>query len=201
MEDLSAYLASGVLELYVAGSLPLEEALAVEDMAVHHPEVQAEIVRLQEVVERLWDVQPLAPPPGLKARVLDKIAALSERSFDPARPPVLNVGARAEDYRFWVEQDGIVPPDHYENLFFIPVAMNEDGLTAVVWINGHVEEEMHDQAIEKFLVLEGSCQINIEGEMHYLQAGDYLAVPKFRWHVVDVTSEIACKLIVQRIAA
>lgn len=201
MEDLNTYLESGILELYVAGSLPLEEALAVENMAVHHPEVQAEIVRLQVAVEQLWDIQPLAPPPALKARVLAEVAALAERPFDPARPPVLNVGARAEDYRFWVEQEGIVPPDHYENLFFIPVAMNEDGLTAVVWINGHVEEEMHDQAIEKFLVLEGSCQINIEGEMHQLKAGDYLAVPKFRWHIVDVTSEIACKLVVQRIAA
>lgn len=201
MEDIKGYFESGILELYVAGSLPLEEALAVEDLAVHHPEVRDEIVRLQETVEQLWDIQPRQPRAELKARILTEIATLSERSFDPARPPVLNVGARAEDYRFWYEQEGIVPPAQYDDLFFIPVAMNEDGLTAVVWINGHVEEEMHDQAIEKFLVLEGSCKIDIEGEVHYLKAGDYLAIPKFRSHIVDVTSDIPCKLIVQRIAA
>ena len=201
MVDLNAYLESGILELYVAGSLPLEEALAVEDLAVHNPEVQAEIVRIQEVVEHVWDIQPRAPRPELKTRILAEIAALSAYTFDPARPPVLNAQARAEDYRFWYEQEGIVPPARFENLFFIPVANNDEGLTAVVWINGHVEEEMHDQAIEKFLVLEGSCKIDIEGEVHYLKAGDYLAVPKFRSHVVDVTSEIPCKLIVQRIAA
>jgi mannose-6-phosphate isomerase-like protein (cupin superfamily) len=201
MEDIKGYFESGILELYVAGSLPLDEALAVEDLAVHHPEVREEIVRLQETVEQLWDIQPRQPRAELKARILAEIATLSERSFDPARPPVLNVGARAEDYRFWYEQEGIVPPAQYDDLFFIPVAMNEDGLTAVVWINGHVEEEMHDQAIEKFLVLEGSCKIDIEGEVHYLKAGDYLAIPKFRSHIVDVTSDIPCKLIVQRIAA
>lgn len=201
MEDIKGYFESGILELYVAGSLPLDEALAVEDLAVHHPEVREEIVRLQETVEQLWDIQPRQPRAELKARILAEIATLSERHFDPARPPVLNVGARAEDYRFWYEQEGIVPPAQYDDLFFIPVAMNEDGLTAVVWINGHVEEEMHDQAIEKFLVLEGSCKIDIEGEVHYLKAGDYLAIPKFRSHIVDVTSDIPCKLIVQRIAA
>jgi mannose-6-phosphate isomerase-like protein (cupin superfamily) len=202
MEDLSTYLESGILELYVAGSLPLEAALEVENLAVHHPEIQAEIVALQLAVERIWDIQPRTPRPELKARIFEEIAALAApRAFDPARPPVLHAGAVGEDYRFWLELEGIAPPATYDNLFYIPVAMNEDGLTAVVWINGRVVEEMHDQAIEKFLVLEGSCKIDIEGDVHYLKAGDYLAIPKFRAHVVDVTSDIPCKLIVQRIAA
>jgi mannose-6-phosphate isomerase-like protein (cupin superfamily) len=60
---------------------------------------------------------------------------------------------------------------------------------------------VHDNEFEKFLILEGSCTITIEEEAHHLVPGDYLAIPLHKSHQVTITSEIPCKIILQRVAA
>ena len=97
--------------------------------------------------------------------------------------------------------DGMEPPPDYEHLHFIPIGQDENGVSAIVWIKDFVPEEVHTDAVERFLVLEGSCEISFGGEVYSLAAGDYLAVPLHHPHVVRVTSDIVCKLIVQRHAA
>lgn len=201
MNELAEYLESGILEMYVAGSLNAEEMYGVEQMCAKHPELLAELEAIQDVMARLWlEGDTPKPKAELKDKVLAKIKGIQDAPFDPERPPVLNALSVAADYAYWVGLEGIAPPEHFEDLFFIPVANNADGLTAVVWINGHVEEEVHDVVVEKFLVLEGECKIDIEGEVHYLKPGDYLSIPVYKKHFVDVLSEGACKLIVQRVA-
>ena len=203
MKKLEQYIESGVLDLYVTGVLPVEEQIEISKAARQNPELQAEIDSLRKAYELLGEAQAIQPPSSSKARFLANLDALesSEAEFNPEKPPVLNPNSRPEDYDFWVNLDIAKTPETYDDLFFVPIADNDDGLTAVVWINGIVEEEEHLDAIEKFLVLEGSCMIDIEGDITYLKAGDQLSIPKFKSHNVKVTSEIPCKLIVQRIAA
>lgn len=203
MKKLEQYIESGVLDLFVTGVLPAEEQIEIAKEASQNPALQAEIDALRAAYELLGNAQAIQPPSTSKARFLANLDELEAEAaqFDPARPPVLNPLSRPEDYDFWTNLETSKAPDTYENLFFVPVADNDDGLTAVVWINGMVEEEEHLDAIEKFLVLEGSCMIDIEGDVTYLKAGDQLSIPKFKSHNVKVTSDIPCKLIVQRIAA
>ena len=73
--------------------------------------------------------------------------------------------------------------------------------TAIVWIKEYAPQEVHDHEFEKFLVVEGSCNIIVEDKIHTLIPGDYFAIPLHKKHLVEVTSIIPCKVILQRIAA
>lgn len=201
MNDIQQLLESGQLELYVLGALSPEESSEIALAAEKYPLIRQEIEAIEIVMERVASANAQPTPSHLREKVLATFESLSQGAEDPSRPPILRKTSKGTDYAYWLSLDNIAPPAEYENLFFIPIAQNEDGLSAVVWINGHVEKEMHEDSIEKFLVLEGSCQINIEGEVFRLNAGDYLSVPPLLWHTVDVTSDIPCKLIVQRVAA
>lgn len=187
-----------VLE-YLMGGLGPDERLQLEMESVHNPELRAELDSFREVLEVQAMEGAVAPPARSKASFLAEIDRISQAP--DSDPPVLNPSSTAEDYRPWLEMEGMVPPEDYENLFFIPICENEDGLSAIVWIKGEVEEEVHHDCIERFLVLEGSCNISFAGETYSLKEGDVLGVPLHTPHTVKVTSEQPCKLIVQRNAA
>lgn len=51
--DVKEYIASGILELYVAGALSPEENLEVQHYALQHPEIQKEIEAIEETVLQL----------------------------------------------------------------------------------------------------------------------------------------------------
>lgn len=188
-----------LIEEYVLGLLSPEESIGFEAQMAEDPTLRAEVEEYQEVWEITALENEVAPVPALKANIFKQIDALSSEERDS--PPLLNPGSQASDYQFWLDQEGMVPPDEYEHLHFIPIAQTEEGVSAIVWIKDMVPEEVHTDSIERFLVLEGSCEISFGGQTYALQAGDYLAVPLHHPHTVRVTSQIVCKLIVQRHAA
>ena len=71
--NLTEYIASGVLELYVLDRLDADQRREVEDMADRHPEVRAEIATIELSLEQI--ARKLAPPvdPGVLDRVLDEL--------------------------------------------------------------------------------------------------------------------------------
>ena len=75
-----------VLELsgaFVLGALSPEEASAVRQHLAECPEAHAEIAELGSVLPALFEsVEPLAPPMGLKARILQAAAADTQRADD-----------------------------------------------------------------------------------------------------------------------
>ena len=184
---------------YVLGILSAEERVEFERAMAHDPALRAEVLAEQEMTETLALENQVAPPSSLKGKLFDKIDEID--SAQDNTPPLLNPGSVAADYRFWLDQEGMAPPEQYDHLHFIPIAETEDGLSAIVWIKDFVPEEVHNDCIERFLVLEGSCEISFAGQTYSLKAGDYLSVPLHHPHTVQVTSEIVCKLIVQRHAA
>ena len=64
-----------------------------------------------------------------------------------------------------------------------------------------MNQEVHDDEFEKFMVVEGTCTITIEENKHELHPGDFLSIPLYKNHFVKVTSDIPCIVILQRIAA
>ena len=68
------YIESGVLELYVAGALTPQEVREVEHYAKNSTEIRAEIATIEATMENFAMANAVAPPPALKARVLDKIS-------------------------------------------------------------------------------------------------------------------------------
>jgi mannose-6-phosphate isomerase-like protein (cupin superfamily) len=203
LRDPLAYVESGVLVDYVLGALDEAEMQDVELMAYLHPTVAEELGVLMEVDAALNQETEQAPPARAKQRFMDFMeqAEQAERDAIIVRPPFLNTQSTATDYDYWVAAEGMEPPQEYENVHIVPIEGNPDGLTMVVWVKSYIAEEVHLDSVEKFLVLEGACTIDVEGENYYLKQGDFMSIPKFMRHTVHVTSEIPCKLIVQQVAA
>ena len=73
MEEIRAYIESGVLELYVLGDMSAEEKLQVEAMAQKHPAVQAELTEIERAMEMYADAQSVEPSSQLRDRVLNSL--------------------------------------------------------------------------------------------------------------------------------
>jgi anti-sigma-K factor RskA len=73
VEEIRAYIESGVLELYVLGDMSAEEKLQVEAMAQKHPAVQAELSEIEKAMEMYADAQSVEPSPQLRDRVLNSL--------------------------------------------------------------------------------------------------------------------------------
>ncbi len=73
--------------------------------------------------------------------------------------------------------------------------------TAIVWLKDVSVKEIHDHEIEKFLIVEGSCDITVGEKAYQLVPGDYFSIPLHTHHTVTVSHDVVCKIILQRVAA
>lgn len=193
--------ASGLLEQYVLGTLSADETAMVRRSIASMPGIRAEVEALEEALERLAMAQAKRPPAEIRARVLRSVAFDRAMHQNEGRPPILHPASKVSDYARWIERPEMVEDPTNENIFFVPFASNEDGMSALVWMRQGAEEETHTDCLEKFLIIEGTCEIIFNGRAHALRAGDYMSIPMHIPHSVKVTSEIPCRIIIQRIAA
>lgn len=70
MEDVNAYIESGILELYVLGQLTEQECREVEEMAQKHPEIKKELVAVERALEGYALENAVTPSADLEDRIL-----------------------------------------------------------------------------------------------------------------------------------
>ena len=87
MEDIKAYIESGILELYVLGDLSPDEKLQVEDIALKNPAVSAEITEIERSMELYAEVHAIDPSEELRGKVLNSLIINlgDDRTFTKAR--------------------------------------------------------------------------------------------------------------------
>jgi anti-sigma-K factor RskA len=73
LEDLKAYIESGVLELYALGELTEDEKAEVESMLAKHPELQLELEDIEKALETYAAAHAVQPPDHLRDRVLGSL--------------------------------------------------------------------------------------------------------------------------------
>ncbi|RKR85521.1 anti-sigma-K factor rskA [Mucilaginibacter gracilis] len=98
MEDIKAYIESGILELYVLGDLSPNEKLQVEEMAKMHPEISAELNDIQTALEAYAAENAIEPPAQLRDRVLNSLLTnfADDRNFNTK--PFVERDEIEEDY-------------------------------------------------------------------------------------------------------
>lgn len=84
MEDVKAYIESGILELYILGDVTPQERLQVEEMALKHPAVKAELDEIERAMEAYAKSNAVEPPDQLRDRVLNSVLTnlAGDRNFD-----------------------------------------------------------------------------------------------------------------------
>lgn len=74
MEDLKAYIESGVLELYVLGDLTSAEKAEVEAMLTKYPELRSEMLQVEKALQEYSEANAITPPEELRSRFLNAVA-------------------------------------------------------------------------------------------------------------------------------
>jgi len=84
VEDIKAYIESGILELYVLGDVTPAEKLQVEAMASAHPAIKAELEEIELSMEAYAEHNAVEPPENLRSRVLNSMLTNlgDDRMFD-----------------------------------------------------------------------------------------------------------------------
>ncbi len=90
--DINDYIASGVLELYVAGALPEIEVGEVEQMIAMHPAIRFEVDAIHDAFEVLALANAARPRPELRRMVLNTVASIGHQYSMPAADTPANAG-------------------------------------------------------------------------------------------------------------
>lgn len=199
-EDL---ISSGLLELYVLGDISEEDALIVEDMARVHEEIRYEIEQISLAMETYAMDHAVEPDPIVKPFLLATIDYMDRLQAGEVvvAPPLLNEHSTKADFEPWLNRKDMTAPDELENIYAKILNYTEAVITAIVWIRTLAPHETHDREYEKFLILEGTCNIIVEDEVYGLVPGNFFTIPLHKNHQVQVTSAVPCKVILQRVAA
>ncbi|MDB5263467.1 MAG: hypothetical protein JWQ14_2750 [Adhaeribacter sp.] len=203
MNQITEFMQSGLLELYVLGSTNPEETAAVEKMAAAHPEIRQELDIIGQTMEDYAQAHAVKPKATLKSLILASIDYIERlKHGEPAvTPPTLTSASTIADYAPWLNRPDMVLPADAEAIYAKIISATPESTTAIVWLTGIAENEIHHHEYERFLILEGTCDIIAGEEVHHLSAGDYYEVPLHTRHLVKITSDFPCKVILQRLAA
>ena len=195
------FIESGILELYISGIASADEAREVEEMAAAHAEVREALDALNLVMENVAMENAIAPSVLIKPFLMATMDFMGrmEGGEAPSFPPELQAGAKIADYAEWLNRPDMVMPSWVENVYAKIIGYTPQAVTAIVWIKEMAPEEVHDNEYEKFLIVEGTCDISVDDDVYHLVPGDYMAIPLYKKHVVKVTSDVPCKAILQRI--
>jgi mannose-6-phosphate isomerase-like protein (cupin superfamily) len=201
--NVNEYIASGILETYVLGIAAEDERAEVEKMAAAHPEIRNEIAAISDVMEKYAMKNAVAPHPNIRPLLMATIDYTErlQNGEAPSFPPILNENSKPEDFYAWLNRPDMIAPAAFEEVFVKIIGYTPEATSAIVWIRNMAPEEVHTDEYEKFLILEGTCDIIVDEKVHQLIPGDYFAIPLHSQHQVKVTSSIPCKVILQRVAA
>lgn len=203
MNKAIEYINSGVLELYVLGQTSAEETLEVNAMAKLYPEVETEINQITKAFEIDSASKHEGPNDTVKPYLMaivdytERLKAGESMTF----PPLLTSQSKVVDFKEWTSRLDMILPDDFEEMYAKIIGYTPEATTAILWIKTKTPFEIHTHEYERFLILEGSCDIIIDNDIHKLIAGDFMAIPLHLGHTITVTSSIPCKVILQRVAA
>lgn len=194
---------SGLLELYVIGDLSASETSLIEGKMIEFPALKKELRAIEESFEQYAFANAIEPDPTLKGMTL-AIANYTSRLENGeaiVNPPALHEGSTISEFAEWLDRPNMQEPEAYDSMYGRIIGSNEEKTTLIVWLKDGAPDETHTDELEKFLVVEGTCDITIGDKVHSLKASDYLAIPLHINHNVRVTSTTRCKVILERAAA
>ena len=201
--DTEKYINSGIVELFVMGSLTSEEENELTLLASQHPEIRAEIERVSITLETYAQSTAQTPDPAIKPMLMATLDYMHrlENGESPVIAPLLSKNSKKEDFSHWLNRTDMQAPAEYDHTFVKIIYSTPSSTTATVWLKEGAPNETHTNEYESLFILEGSCDILIDSSTHQLFPGDQLTIPLHVPHTVKVTSTVPCKLILERRAA
>jgi len=204
MKELEEFIASGILELYVLGlSNAADDAEVKKMLSLYPKQIGQEINEICNVHEGIALANSIEPDPIIRPFLLAKIDYMDRMMAGevPAEPAELTTASKISDYNQWLNRADMVLPVDAGDVFAKLIGVTDKMITAIVWIREMAPQEVHDDEFERFLIVEGTCDIGVGESIYSLAKGDYFQIPLHESHTVTVTSIVPCKVVLQRVAA
>jgi len=203
MSNVSKFIDSGLLEVYVLGQATPEEAAEVERMATFHNEVREEIEAISIALEHYAEAHAVQPDPTIRPMLMATIDYMERMKSGeaPAFPPRLHARSTALDYAQWLDRKDLQLDQPIDEVLIHIIGYTPELQTAIVWMKDGAPAETHTNELESFLVIEGTCNIIIGDEVTGYGPGDIVRIPLHKSHIIEVTSSIPCKVVLERAAA
>ena len=203
MSEVSRFIESGILEMYVMGDTSPEQTAEVERMAKTHLRVKEELTSIEILLEDYALSQAKEVDPTIKPFFLASIDYLDRLAHgeQPSFPPRLHKDSKLSDYSQWLDRPELQLTSPVKEIEARIIGATRELTTAIVWIKNGSPPETHKDVYESFLILEGTCNIIVDGKDNYLKPGNVFTIPLHLSHTVIVTSDYPCKVILERLAA
>ena len=203
MKNSTDYMHSGLLELYVLGLAGEEDAAAIAALSVTNPEIRKELELIESALLEYSESQRSPVSATVKPMLLATIDYTSRlQNGEPVTfPPALNENITPADFAPWLNREDMQRPADADDIFVKIIGYTPEVNTAIVWLTTGSPDETHTNERERFLILEGTCEIHVGETQHNMKPGDFFEIPLHINHFVKVTSSFPCKVILQRAAA
>jgi len=203
MSEVKKFIESGILEMYVLGTTTPEQSVEVERMAKKHMQVKEELMSIEILLEDYALSQAKEVDPTIKPFLMATLEYMERigRGEKPSFPPRLHKGSLISDYSEWLDRADLQLAGPVDEIEARIIGSTPRLTTAIVWIKNGSPPEIHKAEYETFLIVEGTCNIIVDGNDNHLKRGDVFTIPLHLSHTVIVTSETVCKIILERLAA
>ncbi|WP_317897551.1 cupin domain-containing protein [Aurantibacillus circumpalustris] len=203
MTILENYIKTGILEQFVLGLSTELENLQVKEMCIQYPQLEVEIDTIIASLITYGETNAPEIDPTIKPLLIATIDYTErlKNGETPTFPPELNERSLINDYAEWLNRKDLELLNIDEEIELKLIGHTPKIMTAILRINTVTPAETHTKEFEKFLILEGSCDIETPNKTYSLTPGDYFSIPLHVKHSIKVTSKEPCKVILQRVAA
>lgn len=186
MNDQNEYMDSGILEEFCLGLLSREESINISLAAEKFPAVKQ---RIEEIEAGLLNVYRINPSPNIKQELFKLIENdISGGTINLENPPLIN---RFSDLNAWnIALKNLFQPEGDDELKMVPIVENANKELFVGWLYTPLHEDGHekDEFSESFLILEGTCTCDLNGNLFFLEAGDFITIPPATRHSILPTT-------------
>lgn len=165
---------------------------------MQYPEVKKELDTISRSLESYAIDNPVAPSGSIKNKLLLKIY---ETDCGPGKqyPPIVKENDNISEFREWLQAVKIpLPQEPFDNLFVHDLPSTEAVTNFIVWAKKGHEEEEHNDFDEFIVILEGHCDMFMNGEKKHYKEGEIIRIPPFTSHYAVITSDKPMMALVQR---
>ena len=202
MFEVDQYLASGIIEQYCLGLTTPEEARELEQYCLQYEAVRLELAAVQNTLLEYNQQFSKTPPSNTGSKILNSIEELKleTASFDANGHlhEFISVSEFSDINKWQQLISHIQPPAEFENIYIHEIFNDGQKELYVAWAKIGVDDELHTDLKEKFLILEGTCRCQVGEEFLDLGPGGFLDIPLHTNHNLRVTSEGMVKVILSK---
>jgi mannose-6-phosphate isomerase-like protein (cupin superfamily) len=207
MNNITSYIASGKIEEYCLGLSSPEEVIELESMCSRYSEIREYLSECQSAFEHyLLSLQvPLSEK--MKTSITDHISVNEQFRKTKLTPEgklsdFVDISKNIPIELYLEKLKQLKPPSEYENIHAVNIYNDGKQELNLVWVKQGVPLEYHPELDESFLILTGTADCYIDGEVTSMMPGDYMLIPTESAHEVKVTSSVPAMAIrYRRIAA